>query len=154
MHIFIAFPFSQLIEQRTGRINKEYIEFLDKLRKTLIDLEYNVFLAHYREEWGEKLMGPYECTPDDFSEMCKTDLVLAFPGWPASGGVHVELGWASALGKRIVLFLKEEKDYSPLVFGLSTITEAQLHYYDDLSYEKLLPAILEGISETQNEQSA
>ena len=154
MHIFVAFPFSQLIEEKTGLVHNEYIDFLDKLRKTILEEGHDVFLAHYRENWGKELMGPMECTPDDFLKMKGTDLVLAFPGCPISGGVHIELGWASALGKRLVLFLKDKWEYSPLVMGISTITQAETYFYDELNYEKLLPIIMQYISRSKNEQSA
>lgn len=154
MHIFVAFPFSQLINEKTGLVRNDYIEFLDKIRNRILEEGNEVFLAHYRENWGKDLMGPMECTPDDYRQMQGTDLVLAFPGSPISGGVHIELGWASALGKKIVLFLKDKAEYSPLVFGISTICEAEIHYYDELDYEKLLPLIKQYISGKNNELSA
>ena len=83
-----------------------------------------VFLAHYREKWGKDLMCADECTMDDYREMKLSDYVIAFPGKPISGGVHIELGWASSMKKNILLMLDKEEKYSPLVHQphLSAIT--------------------------------
>ncbi|MED4128870.1 nucleoside 2-deoxyribosyltransferase [Shouchella miscanthi] len=66
-------------------------------------------------------MTPEECTEIDFKEISACDLFVAFPGAPASPGTHIEIGWASALNKPIVLLLEEEKDYAFLINGLGTI---------------------------------
>jgi len=131
MHIFICFPFSQLIDKKTGIVCEEQQKFLANLRMALVKEGHEVFLAHYREKWGKELMGPLECTVDDFRQMKSTDLVIAFPGDPISGGVHIELGWASALNKKIVMFLKDGVEYSPLILGLSTVTETDTIYYKE-----------------------
>lgn len=47
---------------------------------------------------------------------------MAMPGAPASAGTHVELGWASALGKPIVLLLERGHEYAGLVTGLGSVT--------------------------------
>ncbi len=154
MHIFIAFPFSQLIETKTGLLSKNNIFLLENLRNRLIEDHHQVFLAHYREKWGKALMLPAECTTDDFNEMKKTDLVLAFPGWPISGGVHIELGWASALGKKIVLILKNKTDYSPLVYGLEAVTDTEIINYDILDYKEILPKILKYVNSIEGKKTA
>jgi hypothetical protein len=68
-----------------------------------------VFLAHYREKWGKDLMCADECTMDDYREMKLSDYDIAFPGKPISGGVHIELGWASSMKKNILLMLDKEE---------------------------------------------
>lgn len=132
MHIFLAFPFSELCDKNIGTLKSQYINFLNNVRNDLIHLGHSVFLAHYREKWGKELMGPMECTPADYEEMKRADLVISFPGSPISGGVHIELGWASSLGKRILLFLKEDQPYSPLILGLETICDVQIVRYQNI----------------------
>lgn len=135
MRVFLAFPFSSIVNTETGRIDEKEFNYLSTIRNDIIANNYEVFLAHYREEWGKKLMTPDVCTPLDFAEMEKTDLVLAFPGEPASGGVHIEIGWASAMKKKVVLFLKKGFDYSPLILGLGKVTDSKIVYYE--KYEEL-----------------
>jgi hypothetical protein len=83
-----------------------------------------VFLALKRERWGQAIMPAEICTPLDLTEMKRCDLVIAFPG--ASCGVAVELGWASALRKSMILILEEGMSYSPVVLGLESIAGLSL----------------------------
>lgn len=130
MKFFIAYPFSKIMDDETGRVNKTDYYFLNYLRDSLLAKNYSVFLAHFRENWGKDLMTDRECTQDDYKEMTESDYILAFPGNPISGGVHVELGWASSLNKKIHLFLKKGVVYSPLVTGLGEIADVTYHYYE------------------------
>jgi hypothetical protein len=52
------------------------------------------------------------------------DVVCAIVGSPASGGVAVELGWASALAKPVVVVKTPGASCSPLIDGLNAITPA------------------------------
>jgi nucleoside 2-deoxyribosyltransferase len=84
---------------------------------------YVVHNAHRREEWGERFLSPSECTALDHSEISGCDLFVAFPGYPASPGTHIEIGWASALGKPIILLLESGCEYAFLVRGLHTVAD-------------------------------
>lgn len=131
MYIFMAFPFSDHIDKETGRVREDYVCFLSDVREKLIENGHEVFLSHFREEWGKQLMTPEECTKADLIEMYKSDLVIAFPGCPLSGGVHVEMGWASAFGKKVNMFIRKGASYSPLIVGLHTVTDVEYYTYDD-----------------------
>ncbi len=141
MHIFFAYPFTQLCNDNLGEVDMPNRNFLEQIRNRYISLGHTFFLAHYREGWGKDLMGADICTPLDMIEMQKSDIVLAFPGSPISGGVHIELGWASALKKNICLFLDQNQRYSPLVLGLKEITNVSVNYYDDLKPNKIIQTI-------------
>ena len=85
------------------------------------------------------------CTPLDFEEMRNTDCVLAFPGAPISGGMHIELGWASAMKKKISIFVKKGEQYSPLILGLHEITESKVFYFQ--SFDELDELMTKRISD-------
>lgn len=121
MRIFIAYPFTGKITEN-GLLPEDYIKELVTLKNELQKIGYNVILAHEREDWGKSILPPDVCTKLDFEEIRKTDVVIAYPSDPPSGGVHIELGWASALQKRIVIIQRENENYSPLIIGLPTIT--------------------------------
>ena len=147
MYVFFAFPFSDYMDLETGRVKSVYKDFLENARAALINAGHRVFMAHYREKWGKDLMSPDECTQADLIEMKKADMVIAFPGYPISGGVHIELGWASAYEKKISIFLQQEVTYSPLINGLHTITDVTYHSYQNYSDEDLLEKIVNSLQD-------
>lgn len=141
LKIFVAYPFSGILNEDKDLIFDGNKNFLIEFREQLINKGHYVFMAHYREHWGKQLMTPDECTLDDLKEMVCTDLVVAFPGPPFSGGVHIELGWASSFKKRIILMLKEGEDYSPLILGLGTVCDASIYYYKKQNVEEVIQLI-------------
>jgi len=69
-------------------------------------------------------MPPHEFTPLDLKQIKECDLVIAYVGHQPSS-VYVELGWASALEKKIIILTEQPiSQLPPLVQELSTITEA------------------------------
>ncbi|HEX2051531.1 MAG TPA: nucleoside 2-deoxyribosyltransferase [Actinomycetota bacterium] len=99
---------------------------LERLIAYLEGLGYEVHNAHRREAWGRSFLAPEECTRQDFDEIAACELFVAFPGAPPSPGTHVEIGWASALGKRMVLLLEEGATYAFLVEGLPSVANVTL----------------------------
>lgn len=125
--IFLATPITPLLQGNTfnAEAEKSIKHILSNLRSSLCP---NVFCAIEREEWGKALMTGDECTVPDFVKLKEADLVIAFADH--SYGVHVELGWASALGKPIILCVNEEIGFkSPLVEGLATLTPVKQVFY-------------------------
>jgi nucleoside 2-deoxyribosyltransferase len=141
--VFLAAPFTQFISS-DGVVEAPARSQLSTLRAALMANGHSVFLAHEREAWGAELMTPQQCTPLDFAEMQETDVVCAYLGEPPSYGVHIELGWASALDKPILLLVNSTVAYSPLVWGLSEMTEVRVLEVNGL-LEDSTAEILEGL---------
>lgn len=120
--VFLAAPYSQWMDARTGSVGEPWRSRLDGLRKTLIDAGAEVFSAHHSESWGKGWLPAHECTPIDYRAMKDADLVCALVGSPPSGGVTVELGWASAWEKPVLVVLDHDTEYTPLIVGLHTVT--------------------------------
>ena len=129
MLVFLATPYSQLCDEEY-KVKKEYKEFFEKLTKEIKKLGVDYFLAVERENYGKEYTSDKESTKIDFETIKKCDLMCVIPGVPASGGVHVELGWPSANNKDIEIFLNENNNYSPMVTGLSEISNVQYNYYN------------------------
>ena len=146
MKAFLAFPFSSIISGDNNMVDERYQTFLSETRNHIMSEGFEVFLAHYREKWGKALMTAQECTPLDLIEMKDSDIVIAFPGSPISGGVHIELGWASAFGKKVVLFLKRGENYSPLINGMLTVTDTKIIYYDNIFVDNVQEKIYKEIA--------
>jgi nucleoside 2-deoxyribosyltransferase len=123
--VFLAAPYSQWMNKSTGRVEEAWKTRLDGLRMTLINAGAEVFSAHHNESWGLGWLTAHECTPLDYQAMQDADLVCALVGSPASGGVTVELGWASAWRKPVLAVLDGAAQYTPLIDGLHTITSVE-----------------------------
>nr|5VTO_A Chain A, Blasticidin M [Streptomyces griseochromogenes]5VTO_B Chain B, Blasticidin M [Streptomyces griseochromogenes] len=136
--VFLAGPFMGLVNPETNSMpSAEQLPFL-----TLIEhfekQGLEVFNAHRREAWGAQVLTPEECTPLDQLEIRKADVFVAIPGIPPSPGTHVEIGWASAFDKPIVLLLEEgrEEEYGFLVRGLGTVAAVEFVHYKDIALAK------------------
>lgn len=120
---FLAGPFKSLVDPRTSRMWPEDVRRFEALIGVLEDAGYRVHNAHRREAWGEQFLTPEACTEADYQEIAGCALFVALPGQPPSPGTHVEIGWASALGRPIVLLLEEDQEYAFLVRGLHVVAD-------------------------------
>jgi hypothetical protein len=123
---FLAGPFKGILDAETGMIGAFERDRYEALINHLDARGYSVHNAHKRESWGANFLTPEECTRLDYENIRDCDLFVAFPGHPASPGTHVEIGWASAFGKPMILLLEERNTYAFLVQGL--------HVVGDVSY--------------------
>lgn len=117
-NVFVAGPFRNLIDPATGLVPPRQQERFEALIAYFESGGCTVFNAHKREKWGAAFLAAGEFTRLDFAEVSRSDVLVAIPGPPASPGTHIELGWASALGKPIVLLLERDTDYAPMLHGL------------------------------------
>ncbi len=119
--IFIACPISKYLID--GGMDQEFAEFVRPIYHLCRDYARDVFFALEREKYGAAVMDGQTCTPLDYRAMIDADLILAIP--EDSMGVAVELGWASALNKDILLVLEEKYRYSPLISAIHSIAKAR-----------------------------
>ncbi|MCK7623770.1 nucleoside 2-deoxyribosyltransferase [Streptomyces sp. RS10V-4] len=137
--LFLAGPFLQLLDPATGRMPEPSRSPFALLIEHFEGHGFDVHNAHRREAWGAELMAPDECTRIDQEEIRKADVFVALPGAPASPGTHIEIGWASAFGKPVVLLLERGRDYTFLVQGLNTVATVEHVPYTDVA--GALPAL-------------
>ncbi|MDM0027081.1 nucleoside 2-deoxyribosyltransferase [Variovorax saccharolyticus] len=142
--IFLAGPFKALVNKKTNAMSPIEIARFMTIIVHFENKGWTVHCAHRREKWGKEFMTPEECTSVDFSEIKKCDYFVAFPGSPASPGTHVELGWASALGKPIILLLEKNKEYAFLVQGLGEVSPVITIEYEN----SIDPSIVENAINT------
>src|SRR5204863_9747825 len=114
-NIFLAAPFKAFVDPRSGNLAEPLKDRLLSLTKFFEKMGFFVFNAHKREAWGQEMMTPEMCTRIDFEQIRESDWFVALPGSPASPGTHIEIGWAAAMGKRIVLLLENGREYAFLV---------------------------------------
>lgn len=122
--VFLAAPYAQFLCPETGTVDPTWRYRLDSLRRAFILSDNEVFSAHHNESWGAHWLEASECTPVDFLAMTQADVVCAIVGSPPSGGVLVELGWASALHKPCLIVLPTSGNCTQLVEGIGMVTPA------------------------------
>ncbi|MFA5763987.1 MAG: nucleoside 2-deoxyribosyltransferase [archaeon] len=143
MQIFLGAPFTQDINKETKVMHDHKTELLKNIMNYLEEKGHIVKNAHSREKFGVELMTPNVCTKADFDEVNNCDIFMAIVGNPPSGGVHVELGWASALNKKIILLLHEGQEYSPLITGLTSVSNTKIvKFKDESEFPKILDKLL------------
>lgn len=133
--VFVAGPFFKLVDPVTGVMSARDRARFERLIHYFEGSGCIVNNAHRRESWGEAFLGPTEFTKLDYSEIDASDLIIAVPGPPASLGTHIELGWASAMGKPIVLLLEKDEDYALMVYGLRHVTKTAVVETADGDFE-------------------
>ncbi len=130
--VFLGLPFADYINPETGRLYDDKKLMVTRLIGYFEQRDCIVENAHVREDWGDAWMPPEVCTPWDYEQIKEADVFVAIPGNPASGGVHIELGWASALNTRVVMLLEKGKTYSNLVMGLGKVGSVDYVQYKTL----------------------
>ncbi|MCQ8836410.1 nucleoside 2-deoxyribosyltransferase [Streptomyces malaysiensis] len=103
----------------------------------------NVFSAHVAEKFGVETASftPDQVSVRDFRWMTKCDVfVPVLPVLPdgtllRTDGTHVELGWASALGRPVVMITKQPfvESASHLLKGLHQVGDIQVIDFDEFS---------------------
>lgn len=142
MKVFISCPFTGICKEDVYEVKEEYREFFNKLISKIEDRGMEYYLAIKRENWGVDHKGPEECTISDFEGVKTSDFLIVIPGNKfskgISGGVHIELGWASALSKKLHILIEDDFEYSPVVMGLSELTSTCYHKCNDFLNDKML----------------
>jgi nucleoside 2-deoxyribosyltransferase len=131
--VFVGGPFLNLVPGVGGEISTSDRERFTRIIDYFEANDATVYNAHRREAWGKEFLGAEECTALDFAEISRSDLFVAYPGAPVSPGTHVEIGWASALGKPMILLLERGKRHTFLVTGLHTVANVEYLYFDDVA---------------------
>lgn len=120
--VFVAGPFVKLVDPVTRTMPPAERERFERLIGYFEASGCKVYNAHKREAWGADSLEPGQFTRLDFDEISASDVLVAYPGPPASLGTHIELGWASAQRKPIVLLLERGGDHAPMLYGLRRLT--------------------------------
>ena len=147
MRIFISCPFSGIMDWDKQEIKKEYQYFFNDLINYMESNKINYYLAIKKENMGKDYVSPKDSTQNDYNGVKNSDVLFVIPGNPISGGVHIELGWASAMKKKIHIFLEKNAEYSPVLKGLPALTETVYHETESFPSRTLLNSIISSIEE-------
>jgi len=94
--------------------------------------ELAVLSAHEEESFGDELAKPDVLVRRDLEQLAESDVFIALWDTELSPGLLIELGWASALHKQIVLLLPSDFDLNsfPMITGLPELTLCYIARYD------------------------
>ena len=129
--VFVGGPFTGVIDPETKMVRPQHRERYLRLLSFFEEHGWATLSAHRAEGWGTAILPANSCTPRDLEWMRACDLFVAFPGDPVSPGTHIEIGWASALNKPMVLLLEPECRHADLVTGLATVAPVTYVTYSD-----------------------
>lgn len=118
MKIYLASPISKYV--RNG-MNEDYTETMDNVYKLLCNYGETYYPLKKEAYGADKTAGSGDvCTKIDFDKVNEADLIVAFP--EDSQGVSVEIGWASSVNKKILIFIDKNYHQSELIRFIDTIT--------------------------------
>lgn len=112
-----------------GKIwDPNYILYMEQIEKVIQEYGFTTCLPHRDEgKWGEIYLPASEIAKICFNHVESSGVIVALP--EHSRGVHLELGYAAALNKRIIICLKDNEVESTLTPGLSQQTETTFIRY-------------------------
>ncbi|MBI2547475.1 MAG: hypothetical protein HYW23_03450 [Candidatus Aenigmarchaeota archaeon] len=136
MKVYISAPYTNKSVQQSNSIHGEikdasYINFLDSIESAVKSLGFQTFLPHRDlHEWGKSNLSEEDVGRKSFEELNNSDLVIAYP--EESVGVNIELGWASAFKKKVLILLKENQRTSIMHSGLTGVTDSKIIRFRDI----------------------
>jgi len=110
-------------------VDKDYIRFLEMIAKNLESLGFSVVLPHKDEgEWGKRYIEPEEIARICLNLVLNSDIIVAFPKF--SRGVHLEIGFALAHKKRVIICVKKGEDVSIFIPGVEKVGDVSVVEYN------------------------
>jgi len=130
--VFIAARFTSAFEG--GKFDQDLKGKIDAIHEIIMSLGLNLYSAHQIEKFGEELDNSDKFVKRDIAQISSSDIIVALLEEKLSTGVCVELGWASFMGKKIIIIVPDEFDLHkiPMVRGLVNLTYCDVIRYKDL----------------------
>ena len=135
MKVYIAAPYTSKSIQNSPRHGEikdaAYINFLDSIESVVRSLDFQTFLPHRDlHQWGKANLSEDEVGKRSMEELKNADLLIAYP--EQSVGVNIELGWASAFKKKVLILLNESSRVSIMHSGLKGVTDSKIIQFKDI----------------------
>lgn len=108
-----------------------YINFLDSIESVAKLSGFQTFLPHRDlHKWGKANLPEEEIGRKSLEELKNSDLLIAYP--ERSVGVNIELGWASAFKKKIIILVNEKERVSIMHAGLKGVIDSRIIKFRDV----------------------
>ena len=137
MRAYIAAPYTKKTSNENsphyGEVtDMSYINFLNSVESVVRSIGFDTFLPHRDlHEWGKAHLPEDAVVKNSFQELKNSDLLIAYP--EQSVGVNIELGWACAFKKKILILLNENDRVSIMHSGLKGITDSEIVKFRDIT---------------------
>ena len=156
--LFISCPITKYFHDST--FDNEFKEFIKKVYMIAEQKCEEVYLALEEDNYNiNEMTDDSKCIMNDSSALCNSDIVVAIP--EDSQGAAVELGWASAKNKKIILIKNFNYKKTAMIDALEMITDVTtieyIHVASDVSndnafFRKLSDEIDVAISKINSEE--
>jgi hypothetical protein len=131
--VFLSAPLTQYVLDENPSSLDNFRGHWGRIAKALERNGHDVFSAHQREAWGADLDSPESALKADVAGLLASELIIAYVGNPASPGVQMELGYAIATHKQVLVFIDYDQTEPYLVRGLEAWPHAEVIEIADLS---------------------
>ncbi len=139
--IFLAAPFTnKLVPDKSAEtkvvIEVNYRNLLRAMIQEMRERGYIVKNAFEREDWGRKKLSSREMVEFDYSDVISADVLVILLDIEPSTGIFIELGWATAFRRDIILITRSEEEFqkhwTPLIEGMVVLAR-NLHiiYFEE-----------------------
>jgi hypothetical protein len=143
--VFLSAPFTQLLQDQGGGLPAETRGHLESIIDRLEARGWSVDNAHRRERWGAALDRPLAALTADLKGIETADTLVAIIGSPPSPGVQLEIGFALARGKEILLVVGRDDPIPYLIRGVIDRESVVLVRRSQHDEKELAEAVLEGL---------
>jgi len=135
--VYIAAPFtSKMANKKHGFygeiVDDKYKNFLETIESVVKNEGFSTILPHRDlTSWGAMPnVNIHEITKKYFDEIDSSDIFIAYP--EKGRGTHVELGWAIARKKRIILLFEEDFYLGTMIPGLGAVADIDIIQFKDI----------------------
>jgi hypothetical protein len=143
MKVFVAAPFTQMLDPTTKVVEPTFRTWLESLIGVIAKAGHEPISAHVREDWGASLDSPSVALKTDIEDLRQSDVVVAEVGSPPSPGVQYELGAATILGIPFVLLVDAAQPTPYLNPGISDHHPTEVIELEprEKALEQIVPAL-------------
>jgi hypothetical protein len=129
MKVFLSVSYSSQVDS-TGKVIPAYRKELEAAIGALEKVNHEVYCAPREDRWTLNDTSPAEAFNVDMQNVANCELFIAFIGNRISAGIQMEIGYALANGKQIVLALPSTDELGYVNQGLVESGNAELIRYE------------------------
>ncbi|MEZ0090191.1 hypothetical protein [Streptacidiphilus sp. EB129] len=146
LRVFLATPSLRLTGPVDGGLTLAVRDRATALREALLDCGVSVYSTHHGDTWSARGLHPGQRVPSPFRAIQSADVVFSYVGTPLSAGISLELGWATALRKPVVLMVDKAGQHLQLIDTLEAVAPVlPLKFLPSWSVQELRHAIVTGL---------